>query len=138
MAGELILDTGPLVAMLDRGERHHEACVAVLEEWPGEVVTTEAVITEATHLLSHLTGGPVRCLEFALAGGAVVVASSPAAARRAAELMRKYADAPMDYADATLVVLAEELDALDVFTLDRRGFSAYRARRSRAFRIHPA
>ena len=137
MAGELLLDTGPLVAMLDRGEGHHEACVAVLEDWPGEVVTTEAVVTEATHLFSHLTGGPVRCLEFVLAGGTVVVGSSPGAVRRACELMRKYADIPMDYADATLVALAEELGTLDVFTLDRRGFATYRARRSRAFRIHP-
>jgi len=137
VAGELLLDTGPLVSLLDRTQRHHEACLAVLEDWPGELVTTEAVLTEASHLLARVPGGAVLCLEFVLRGGAVVAPTSPTALERACELMRKYAEIPMDYADATLVVLAEELGTLDVFTLDRRGFATYRARRSRAFRIHP-
>jgi predicted nucleic acid-binding protein len=51
--------------------------------------------------------------------------------------MRKYRDTPTDYVDATLVALAEELGVADVFTLDRRGFSAYRWKGRRSFRIHP-
>jgi uncharacterized protein len=52
--------------------------------------------------------------------------------RVAAALMELYADTPMDFADATLVLLAEALDIRDVFTLDRRGFSVYRTRHGRA------
>lgn len=49
--------------------------------------------------------------------------------------MEKYADTPMDFADATLVLLAEALEVYEVFTLDRRGFSTYRTRERRAFRL---
>ena len=53
----------------------------------------------------------------------------------AARLMGRYADTPMDYADATLVLLGDELGVTDVLTLDRRGFSTYRTKKGRAFRI---
>jgi predicted nucleic acid-binding protein len=49
--------------------------------------------------------------------------------------MEKFADTPMDFADATLVLLAEAIGVHDVFTLDRRGFSAYRTRKRRGFRL---
>ena len=64
--------------------------------------------------------------------------SQSAELRDAATLMAQYSDTPMDYADATLVLLAERLAVLDVLTLDRRGFSTYRTRSRRAFRIQPA
>jgi predicted nucleic acid-binding protein len=53
----------------------------------------------------------------------------------AASLMEKYPDTPMDFADATLLLLAEALDLHDILTLDRRGFSAYRTRRRRSLRL---
>ena len=49
--------------------------------------------------------------------------------------MEKYADTPMDYADSTLVLLAEHLKCFDILTLDRRGFSTYRTTRNQAFRL---
>ena len=51
MAAELLLDTGAFVALIDRSERQHAACVAVLEEWTGPIVTTEAILTETLYLL---------------------------------------------------------------------------------------
>jgi predicted nucleic acid-binding protein len=137
VAGELLLDTGPLVALLNRRERRHQACVRVLESWTGPVVSTEAVLTEATHLLGGLAGGRRACLEFIVEGGAILVPGSLGGLRRARDLMDKYDDVPMDYADATLVVLAEDLDTSAVFTLDVRGFTTYRTRERRPFRILP-
>lgn len=137
MAGELLLDTGALVSLLDRSQRYHESCAAAYRNWTGAVVTTEAVLTESTHLLGRVSGGAIACLEFVLRGGAVLVPSSLEAVRRARRLMEKYADVPMVYADATLVVLAEDLGVPNVFTIDRKGFSAYRARGVGAFQIHP-
>jgi hypothetical protein len=58
-----------------------------------------------------------------------------ASLRAAVALMKQYRDTPMDFADATLVLLAEELGLLDILTLDRRGFSTYRIGRGRAFRL---
>lgn len=137
MAAEiLLLDTGPFVSLLDRAQRRHADCVAFLRGWSGEVVTTEAVVTEATHLMSRVSGGAVACLQFVLEGGATLVPTSTATLRRITALVRRYADTPMDFADATLVALAEDLATDLVFSLDRRGFEIYRVGR-KPFRIVP-
>lgn len=112
-------------------------CRRTFEEWVGTVVSTEAVLTEATHLLAGVAGGRASCVEFFLAGGAVLVPSSTASLRRARALLEKYADLPMDFADATLVALAEELDTTQVFTTDRTDFSVYRLADRRPFQILP-
>ena len=137
MAGELLLDTGALVSLLDRSQNHHRPCAELLAEWRGPVVSTEAILTESTHLLGRVHGGRDACLEFFLAGGVTLIPSSLSSLRRCQALMRKYADLPMDFADATLVVLAEELGTDLVFTTDHRDFEVYRASGNRRFRILP-
>lgn len=137
MAGELLLDTGALVSLLDRSQSHHRRCTALFSGWRGTVVSTEAVLTEATHLLGRAPNGRELCLEFFLAGGATLVPASLSTLRRCRTLMAKYADQPMDYADATLVVLAEELGTDLVFTTDRRDFEVYRFGKDRPFQIVP-
>ena len=137
MAAELLLDTGPLVALLDADQRDHARCVEFFDGWRGPIVTTEAVITEATHLLASDTRGVATCLEFFVTGGATVINGGLGRLERVLALVRRYADLPMDYADGTLVALAEELRAADVFTLDRRGFLTYRWGHRRTFRVHP-
>ena len=137
MAAELLLDTGALVSLLDRSQTHHLACRQIFNDWTGAVVSTEAVLTEATHLLARVAGGRAACVDFFLAGGAILVPASGASLKRARQLLDKYADLPMDYADATLVALAEELDTTLVFTTDRADFSVYRLKDRRPFRIVP-
>ena len=136
MAGELLLDTGGLVGLLDRSQTLHQACAESYAMWEGPVVTTEAVITESTHLLSGIPRGSVACLDFVLRSDVVVVSLSTAALRRCRDLLEKYSDLPMDFADSTLVVLAEELDTNLVFTVDR-DFHVYRIRGRKHFRILP-
>jgi len=138
MAGELLLDTGALVSLLDRSEVDHHRFTEFFSGWQGAVVSTEAVLTEATHLLGRAPNGRELCLEFFLAGGAILVPASLTTLRRCRVLMEKYTDLPMDYADATLVVLAEELGTDLVFTTDRRDFQVYRFGRDRPFRILPS
>ncbi len=137
MAGELLLDTGALVSLIDRSENQHAPCVAFFEQWEGPVVSSEAVLTEATHLLSRVPGGADTCLHFVLAGGVMLVPSTGASLRRCRALMRTYADLPMDFADATLVTLAEELHTDLVFTTDRRDFGVYRIAGRKRFRVVP-
>lgn len=137
MANELLLDTGGLVSLLDRSQHRHEEFVAFFESWTGEVVSTEAVLTEATHLLSRVSKGAEACLDFFLQGGAVLVPSSISTLARAQTLMQKYSNLPMDYADATLVVLAEDLDSGTILTTDKRDFSVYRRNGRRRFQIRP-
>jgi predicted nucleic acid-binding protein len=134
---ELLLDTGALVSLLDRSQARHQEFVRFFDAWEGPVISTEAVLTEATHLLGRVPGGSAACLEFFLRGGAVLIPASPAALERCRDLMAKYSDLPMDYADATLVVLGEELGANLVITTDRRDFGIYRSRTGTSFKVVP-
>ena len=132
-----LLDTGVLVAFLDKSERNHESCVAFLKDFRGSILTTEPVLTEALYLLSPSIRAQRTCIEFILKGGASLVPQSAESLARAAALMGKYEDIPMDFADATLVALAEEMNIPDILTLDRRGFNAYRIRGKTPFKILP-
>jgi len=137
VAGELILDTGPFVALVDRSETRHGECVATFERWSSPVVTTEAVLTETLYLVGPSWHAQRACLEFVLRGAVVLVPPSLQSLRRVSTLMEKCADLPMDYADATLVALAEDLDTNQVFTLDRQDFSIFRLHGSRSFQLLP-
>ena len=137
MAGELLLDTGALVSLLDRSQTHHQESAKFFAGWLGAVVSTEAVLTESSHLLGRVHGGRQACLDFFLAGGATLVPTSKATLGRCRELIERYDDLPMDYADATLVVLAEELETNLVFTTDRRDFHVYRGAGGSPFQILP-
>ena len=137
MANELLLDTGAFVALVDKSERRHADCVAVLEGWNGAIVTTEAVLTETLYLVGPRWQAQKVCMEFLLRGAFVMVPASQASLARVAALMEKYRNVPMDYADATLVALGEELGTDQVFTLDRRGFSAYRLNQRKTFQSMP-
>jgi predicted nucleic acid-binding protein len=134
---ELLLDTGAFVALIDRDEKFHAPCVAALEQWTGPVVTTEAVLTETLYLVGPDWRAQKVCLEFILRGVFQVVPASIPSLQRVAALMERYRNVPMDFADATLVALAEELETDMVFTLDRRGFTTYRMNRNHAFHIIP-
>lgn len=137
MASELLLDTGAFVALVDRSEKRHADCVATLEGWTGAIVTTEAVLTETLHLVGPRWSAQKICIEFLLRRAFLLVPLSVAALERVAALMEKYRDVPMDFADATLVALGEELGTDRVFTLDRRGFSVYRLNGRKTFQAIP-
>jgi len=133
----VILDTGFFVALLDKSENNHDRCVTSFKTFKGALLTTEPVLTEAIYLLGPSIKGQKTCIEFILRGGAALVPQSAESLSRAVLLMEKYKDTPMDFADATLVVLAEETGIDEVFTLDTRGFSAYRIHGRKAFSVQP-
>ena len=133
----ILLDTGAFVALLDRSEKNHERCAEFFATFAGNVFTTEPVLTEAIYLLGPSARAKSACIEFILKGGAILVPQSLASLERAKVLMAKYDDVPMDFADATLVVLAEEMGVDEVLTLDARGFRAYRIRDRKPFTLRP-
>lgn len=136
-ADRALLDTGVLVAFLHGGDEAHDAAVHVLRTQQGVLLTTEAVLTEAMHLLSRTVGGERACLDFFLRGGAHLVPSSRAALARCRTLLQEYGDLPADFAAATLVALAEDTDTWTVLTLDPRGFSTFRGSEGQHFEIRP-
>ena len=131
-----LLDTGPLVAYLDARDPAHLTVAACLERFTGELFSTSAVITEAMHFAAPSPGGPRLLADFVGASGLTVFDfTQTAALSTAADLMEKYSDLPMDFADATLILLAEQLEVHEILTLDRRGFTVYRTRQGRHFRL---
>lgn len=122
-----LLDAGPIVAYLDPDDRDHVRVAEGLDRFAGALITTSAVVTEAMYSVRRREQGFTLMARFASTAPLVVEDySQPPQLLRAAELMQRYADTPMDYADATLVLLAEDLRIHEILTLDRRGFSTFR------------
>jgi uncharacterized protein len=133
----VLVDAGPLVAILDRGDAHHQQSAQALESLSGPLVTVWPAFTEAMYLLGHSWRGQ-KALWSRLETDALKLAALDASdAPRMRELMEKYRDVPMDLADAALVRVAERDDLTRIFTLDRRHFSIYRPGRRRRFAIVP-
>lgn len=134
---DMLLDTGPFVAFLDRSECNHLRCLSFMREFKGQLFTTEAVLTEVVYLLGPSFANQKPALDFIMLGGAELVSLSPTLLKRSSVLMAKYADLPMDFADATLVALAEERGITNIFTLDRKDFSVYRTGSRKGFTVFP-
>ena len=131
-----LFDTGPIVAYLDSSDSWHGRVVSTLDEFRGQIHTTSAVVVESMHLVGSAHEGPSLLADFLEGSGAQIRECTKIADLRAAtELMRKYADIPMDFADATLVLLADELKISEICTLDRRGFRAYRTSAGKHFSL---
>lgn len=129
----ILADTGPLVALFDPADGDHRRCAGLLAGIEEPLCTTIPVLTEAFHLLTPGSIGSQRLMDFVTAHGLNVWFLDAGALTRAFELMVQYADRPMDLADASLVVLAENLKLRKVFTLDRHDFTTYRIKRGHRY-----
>ncbi len=125
----ILVDTWPLVALFDPQDAQHARCVRILKGIREPIITTIPVLTEAFHMLGPASIGSDRLREFIEGDGLSVWFFDRTALTRAFELMERYADHPMDLADASLVVAAECLSTRRVFTIDRKDFETYKARR---------
>jgi predicted nucleic acid-binding protein len=132
-----LADTGALLAYLDRSDRWHDRCRKAFGQLRLPLVTTTAVLTE----LFHLVGDDRREKEAAwgfVRSGAVSLAPVLASDLPAIEeLMIRYHDRPMDFADATLVHVAERDSVSTVFTVDHDDFETYRINGRKRFRVLP-
>jgi len=127
----IIVDTGPLVALFHARDQHHEAAKAVLESSPAVLVTTWPVITEACHFLGQ--AGKRALLTFIRRGALRLETLSVDDVPGLDDLLARYAR--MDFADATLVLIAEKTGITEIFTIDRRNFDAYRTPSGRRFKL---
>ncbi len=133
----ILVDAGPLVALVDGSDEHHARCVGALRELTEPMGTVWPAVTEALYLLLDVPEGQDAVLEMLRRGAVRLVPLGQEDVSRLQELMAKYRDQPMDLADAALVRVAER-DGLDrVFTVDRRDFEVYRIGKRRTFRIVP-
>lgn len=133
-----LIDTGAILALLDRSNRWHKICVQEFQRLRLPLATSEAVLTE----LFHLVGDSPHEMEAAwrlLESGAVVLARIENAELPYIHLlMTRYADRPMDFADATPVHLAKREGLSTILSVDHSDFDTYRIEGRRRFHVLPS
>jgi uncharacterized protein len=134
---QVIMDTGPWVALIDRSEARHKKCIEWLRQFEGHIFSSEAVLTEVLYLLNFSSKAQSAAIDFILNGAITLVPLSLESLKKTKKLMEKYKDIPMDYADATLVCLAEDLSINHVITFDSKHFGIYRLSSKQSFLIFP-
>jgi len=133
----VLVDTGPLVAILSHADEHHETCVNVLRSIPGPLLSCWPVITEAVWLLRRHPRTVQQLLRNLDGNFLLLLPLSESEAKAIAGLMKKYEDMRPQLADVALVYLAQREGIDTIFTLDRRDFSVYRSSEKKDFRILP-
>lgn len=135
----LIVDTGPLVAYLNRKDRDHARCAELLESRTDELLVTPYVVTEACYLVGKYVGAEaeINLVEALAAGDLSQVDIEAGDLIRMAELMRQYMGFPLGVADASVIAVAERLKASEVATLDQRHFRAITPAHVTALKLLP-
>ena len=133
----VLVDTGPLVALLDRSDRYHLTCQETLSSLDDSLVTVWPVVTETMYMLRAYWQAQEALWEMIEMGAVEILPLGIDDVPRMKQLMRKYRDLPMDLADAALVRVAEREQLRRIFTLDRRDFQIYRPSRIGRFVILP-
>ncbi len=132
-----IVDTGPWVALIDRSESMHLNSVHWLKQFSGTLYSTEAVLTEVLYLLNFSIKAQCAAIDFIVESLIEIVPSNRESLRKTKNLMRKYADLPMDYADATLVCFAMDTGIQNIVTFYKKDFTIYRSHGKKKFKIMP-
>ena len=136
-AESVLLDTGPLVALLNRSDPDHSRCAQEFEGHQSGLPTSWPVLTEVFYLLRKQRG-PVAELVSMLTSGLLVPLDLDAEfSSWLSSFLERFDDREPQLADASLVYLAEREVIDTVFTLDRRDFAVYRTSDNRALRVVP-
>ena len=132
-----LVDTGAIVALVNRSDRHHGRAAEWFASVRGGLLTTEAVVTETAYLLAAAPAHQRAALHWVQRVRAAGMLDVEAVADHSvlAAIIQRYANLPCDYADATLIALAERTGVNAIATIDQRDFSVYRIKGRKRFRI---
>ena len=128
----VLLDTGPIVALLDPTDASHDVCARILGDLRAPLVTCEAVIAESCYLLHKMSGASSTILENVAAGIFQIPLIPSQSAHEISLILQRYRDRQIDLADACLIHLANEFGTGEILTLDR-DFHVYRWGKNKAF-----
>jgi predicted nucleic acid-binding protein len=132
-----LIDTGAILALLDRDDRWHQACVEAFPMLRLPLLTSPAILAELFHVVGESPRDVDAAWTFLRSGAVSVAAMEDADLSALNALMIRYRDRPMDFADATLVHLANRESLTTVFTVDHDDFETYRIGDRRRFRVLP-
>lgn len=136
MLDPVLIDTGPLVACFNPDDQDHQSCLDKIRLLKGRrLVTSMAIVTETLYLLDFSVLNQEKFLRFIAAELVEVLEFKSDDFLFMADLIKKYQDCPMDFGDATLMVLANRLKTRQIFTLDTHDFRIYRTDRNQTFEI---
>jgi predicted nucleic acid-binding protein len=137
VVAEALVDTGAILALLDRDDRWHGSCVEAFRSLRLPLLTSTAVLTETFHLVGDKTREVAAAWTFIRSGAVTVAPIDDDDLPSLHGLMTRYRDRPMDFADATLVHLAQRHSLATILTVDHNDFETYRIDGRRRFRIAP-
>jgi len=134
-----LLDSGFLYAVFNRSEQQHETALKIIRGIHESVLLPVPAITETAYLLARDIGpeAVATFLEYLTTGELILESPEQADYSRAAEIIRQYADAEIDFVDALIVAIAERLSITRILTLDQRDFRIIRPRHCSAFELLP-
>jgi predicted nucleic acid-binding protein len=132
-----LADTGFLLALLDRSDEWHEVCARIFQNARLPLLTSEAILTELFYLVGARVSESDAVWRFVLSGAIVLATITTADLPPLQELMSRYKDRPMDFADATLVHLALRESLSTILTVDHDDFETYRIGGRKRFTILP-
>lgn len=132
-----LADTGALLALLDPSDRWHQRCAAAFAELRLPLATSAAVLAELFHLLGDGPREVAAAWGLLRSGSITVLPITDRDLAELEELMHRYRDRPMDFADATLVQLSRREGLATIFTIDHDDFETYRIEGQRRFRVVP-
>lgn len=136
MLDPVLIDTSPFVACFNPDDQDHEICLNKMRLLKGRrLATSLAIVTETLYLLDFSVENQGKFLHFMAAPIITILELTSEELLAIARLMKKYRDCPMDFGDATLVVLANRLKTRHVMTLDRHDFGIYRNDHGKNFEI---
>jgi predicted nucleic acid-binding protein len=137
MAADALIDTGAILAILRRNDGWHEPCQNAFRQLRAPLLTSEAVLTELFHLIGDTRAELETAWGFVRSGALVLGTIEDAELPQLRSLMLQYWDRPMDFADATLVHLANRESLTTILTVDQADFATYRLAGKRRFRVLP-
>ena len=137
MAASAVIDTGAILALLDRNDRWHEPCRNAFRQMRLPLLTSQAVLTELFQLVGDGRREMESAWKFVRSGALVLGTIEDAELPQLRALMLRYWDRPMDFADATLVHLANRESLSVILTMDQADFATYRLEGKRRFRVLP-
>lgn len=113
-----LIDAGPLIALFNKNDQYNFAITNFLKNYSGRLISSWPVVTEVSHMLSFNVQTQIDFLSWIKIGGVQLIDIDMNGISRIIKLSKKYSDVPMDLADASLVVIAEELNIKEIITID--------------------
>ena len=120
-----LIDSGPLIALFDKSDKYHTKVLEFLKDYEGELITSWGVITEVTHMLDFNLNAQIDFLKWVELGAVKIYDIKQNELKSMIEMIRKYTNVPMDFADSSLMYIAHKENIKNIVSIDIN-FDIYR------------